>query len=111
MIWTLPLNGDSQGRFPPGASAAIWKSTDGGDTWTKKQTGMPVENCYFTVLRQAMATDGSSPAGVYFGTKSGSIFANFSAGDSWSEIARHLPTVLCVEVLERRSRELPMPPP
>lgn len=98
-IWVLPLNGDSQGRFPPDASAAIWKSTDGGETWAKKQSGLPTENCYFTVLRQAMATDKETDAGVYFGTNSGSIFASTDAGENWSEIARHLPTVLCVETM------------
>jgi hypothetical protein len=48
-----------------------------------------------------MATDRAAPAGVYFGTNSGSIFATADEGDHWSEIARHLPTVLSVEVLER----------
>ena len=96
--WVIPLNGDTAGRFPPGASAAVWKTTDGGENWAKKQTGLPTEACYFTVLRQAMATDRATPAGVYFGSNSGSVFASADEGESWDEIARHLPTVLCVEV-------------
>ena len=52
----------------------------------------------FTVLRQAMAGDTAEPAGLYFGTNTGSIFASADEGESWEEIARHLPTVLCVEV-------------
>ena len=48
-----------------------------------------------------MAGDASDPAGVYFGTNTGSIFASVDEGDSWEEIARHLPTVLSVEVLQR----------
>jgi photosystem II stability/assembly factor-like uncharacterized protein len=99
-LWVFPLNGDMQGRFPPDGSAAVYKSTDGGDSWAAKTHGLPVENCFFTVLRQAMATDSASPAGVYFGTNSGSVFASADEGETWSEIARHLPTVLCVEVLE-----------
>lgn len=99
-IWVLPLNGDSQGRFPPGASAAVWKSSNGGDSWQAKQDGLPVQNCYFTVLRQAMATDRHEQAGVYFGTNSGSVFASSDAGDSWTEIARHLPTILSVETMQ-----------
>lgn len=101
-IWTLPLNGDQLGRFPPGASAAIWKSTDGGDSWEKRQHGLPAKNCFFTVLRQAMATDSADPAGVYFGTNSGSVFASPDEGETWASVAAHLPTILCVEVLERR---------
>ena len=100
-LWVLPLNGDSAGRFPPDASAAVWKSTDGGDSWAPRQSGLPAENCFFTVLRQAMTTDRGTPAGVYFGTNSGSVFASTDEGESWSEIARHLPTVLCVEYLHR----------
>ncbi|RYH09315.1 sialidase family protein [Tropicimonas sp. IMCC6043] len=101
VIWTLPLNGDSKGRFPPDASAAVWRSRDGGQSWEKCQNGLPVKDCYFTVLRQAMATDSGTPAGVYFGSNSGSIFASLDEGESWQAIAQHLPTVLSVEVLER----------
>jgi photosystem II stability/assembly factor-like uncharacterized protein len=100
-IWTLPLNGDSAGRYPPDASAAVWKSTDGGDTWAARRDGLPQKTCFFTVLRQAMATDRQAQTGVYFGTNSGSIFASRDGGETWNEIARHLPTVLSVEVMQR----------
>ncbi|MDZ4135767.1 MAG: hypothetical protein U1D06_09275, partial [Paracoccaceae bacterium] len=66
--------------------------------------GLPQESCFFTVLRQAMAGDTRDPAGLYFGTNSGSVFASPDEGDSWQEIARHLPTILSVEVHERASR-------
>ena len=99
-IWVFPLNGDTQGRFPPGASAAIWRSRDGGAAWEALQNGLPDKNCFFTVLRQAMAVDKEGSAGVYFGTNSGSVFASKDEGDSWSEVARHLPTILSVETLQ-----------
>ncbi len=99
-IWTLPLNGDATGRYPPDAAAAVWKSTDGGESWEAKRDGLPQVACYFTVLRQAMSGDAADPAGIYFGTNSGSVFASTDEGESWDEIARHLPTVLCVEALE-----------
>ncbi|MGR3761317.1 WD40/YVTN/BNR-like repeat-containing protein [Roseobacteraceae bacterium NS-SX3] len=101
-IWTLPLNGDSSGRYPPDAAAAVWRSRDGGTSWHDQREGLPQESCFFTVLRQAMAGDTRDPAGIYFGTNSGSVFASRDEGESWQEIARHLPTILAVEVMERQ---------
>jgi len=101
-LWVFPLNGDTKGRFPPDASAAVWRSRNGGQSWEKLQQGLPAANCFFTVLRQAMAVDRAEQAGVYFGTNSGSVFASHDEGDTWAEIARHLPTVLAVETLEAR---------
>ena len=68
--------------------------------WQAMRDGLPQMGCFFTVLRQAMAGDARDPAGVYFGTNSGSVFASLDEGESWIEIARHLPTVLSVEVLD-----------
>ncbi|MDK3074862.1 exo-alpha-sialidase [Sedimentitalea sp. JM2-8] len=99
-IWTLPLNGDSSGRYPPEAAAAVWRSRDGGQSWQDLREGLPQENCFFTVLRQAMAGDARESAGIYFGTNSGSVFASLDEGDTWKEIARHLPTILAVETLD-----------
>jgi len=99
-IWTVPLNGDSIGRYPPDAAAAVWRSRDAGATWEAQRTGLPQEACFFTVLRQGMSGDHRSPAGIYFGTNTGSVFASRDEGESWDEIARHLPTVLAVEVFE-----------
>ena len=99
-IWTLPLNGDTEGRYPPDAAAAVWRSRDAGASWEAQRAGLPQEACFFTVLRQGMTGDRRDPAGVYFGTNTGSVFASRDEGDTWEEIARHLPTVLAVEVLE-----------
>ena len=98
-LWTLPLNGDMAGRFPPDAAAAVWKSRDGGQSWEDKRAGLPQQACFFTVLRQAMAVDRMEPAGVYFGTNSGTVFASADEGESWTAAAQHLPTILSVETL------------
>ncbi|MEJ6390706.1 WD40/YVTN/BNR-like repeat-containing protein [Gymnodinialimonas ulvae] len=93
-LWTFPLNGDSQGRFPPDARPAVWRSTDGGSTWHPQRSGLP-DRAWFTVLRQAMA---SAPGHIAFGTNTGSVFLSRDNGIHWDEVARHLPTILSVEL-------------
>jgi len=98
-LYLLPLNGDSAGRYVPDGKAAVWRTRDGGETWEDLRTGLPQGNTYFGVLRQAMATDRLEPAGVYFGTTTGSLYASADEGDSWTCVAQHLPTVLSVETM------------
>jgi photosystem II stability/assembly factor-like uncharacterized protein len=96
-LYLLPLNGDILGRYVPDARAAVWRTRDGGKTWEALRNGLPQKNAYFGVLRQAMATDRLDPAGVYFGTSSGAVFASADEGESWQQIAAHLPTISSVE--------------
>lgn len=98
-LFLLPLNGDIKGRYVPDAKAAVWRTRDAGASWQDLRRGLPQENAYFGVLRQAMATDRLDPAGVYFGTSGGALFASADEGDSWDCVAQHLPSILSVETL------------
>jgi photosystem II stability/assembly factor-like uncharacterized protein len=98
-VYLLPLNGDTAGRYVPDGKAAVWRTRNGGDAWQALRHGLPQQNAFFGVLRQAMATDRLTPAGVYFGTSSGSLFASADEGDRWTCIAQHLPMILSVETL------------
>ena len=60
--------------------------------------GLPQENCYVNVLREAMAVDRLDSCGVYFGTTGGQVYASSDSGDNWAPIVRDLPAVLSVEV-------------
>jgi hypothetical protein len=35
-------------------------------------------------------------AGLYLGSRDGSVYVSADEGGNWAEIARHLPDVLCV---------------
>jgi photosystem II stability/assembly factor-like uncharacterized protein len=83
----------------PDASAAVWRTRDGGRTWAALRDGLPQENAYFGVLRQALATDRLEPAGVYFGTSGGALYASADEGESWRCLAQHLPSISSVETL------------
>ncbi len=97
-IWSLGL---AHGTLYAGTKPAqMLSSTDGGQSWESLRDGLPQRNCFFTVLRQAMAGDSRDPAGIYFGTNTGSVFASTNEGDNWGDVVRHLPTILSVEVLE-----------
>jgi hypothetical protein len=98
-LYLVPLNGDIAGRFMPDAKAAVWRTRDGGATWQDLREGLPQRNAFLGVLRQALATDTLDPAGVYFGTSSGAVFASADEGESWNCIALHLPTITSVETL------------
>lgn len=98
-LYVLPLNGDSAGRFVPEGKAAVWRTRDGGASWQALRDGLPQENAFYCVLRQAMATDRLAPAGVYFGTTSGELYASADEGESWRCVAQHLPAIRSVETL------------
>mgnify|MGYP000279979566 CR=1 FL=1 len=98
-VYMVPLNGDVLGRYMPDAKCAVWRTRDGGNTWQALRYGLPQQDAYFGVLRQAMATDCNDPAGVYFGTSGGQLYASADEGESWTTIAAHLPAITSVETL------------
>ena len=98
-VYLVPLNGDIKGRYMPDAKTAVYRTRDGGETWTAMRKGLPQEHAFFGVLRQALATDTMAPAGIYFGTSTGQLYGSADEGDSWSCLAGHLPSILSVETL------------
>ena len=94
--YVVPLTSD-EFRCTPDARLRVYRTGDGGQTWEGLGHGLPQENAYLTVLRDAFAADSLDPCGLYVGTRTGEVFASPDAGESWSEVARHLPPVLCVK--------------
>jgi len=96
-VWTIPLSEPEEGRFMPQGHAAVWQTSDGGDSWARRDAGLPTENAYLGVLREAMAVDRLDPVGVYFGTSTGQVYGSRDEGRTWSVVADNLPAVWSVE--------------
>ena len=96
-VYVIPITSD-QHHFVKDAKLRVYRSRTGGNEWEALTKGLPQEHCYANVLRDAMAVDSLEKAGVYFGTSTGQVFASANSGDSWSQIADNLPSVLSVEV-------------
>jgi photosystem II stability/assembly factor-like uncharacterized protein len=96
-IYVVPIKSDSE-HYPPEGKLRVYRSKKGGDEWEALTNGLPQENCYVNILRDAMAVDTLDSCGVYFGTTGGQIYCSPDGGDHWQAIARDLPAVLSVEV-------------
>jgi BNR/Asp-box repeat len=96
-VYVVPITSDSE-HYPPDGRLRVYRSRTGGDEWHPLAEGLPQDNCYVNVLREAMAVDDLDPCGVYFGTTGGQVYVSPDAGDHWHAIAHDLPRVLSVEV-------------
>src|SRR5437899_2234983 len=96
-VYVLPITSDSL-HYVPDGKLSVYRSKTGGDDWEALTKGLPQEDCYVNVLRDAMAVDGLDPCGIYFGTSGGQVYASADDGNSWNAVVRDLPGVLSVEV-------------
>jgi photosystem II stability/assembly factor-like uncharacterized protein len=71
-----------------GPGSGLYKSTDGGDTWTPLKSGLPKE-----LGKMAIAVCRSNPEKVYAliesdsETEKGGLYVSTDAGDSWSQVS------------------------
>jgi photosystem II stability/assembly factor-like uncharacterized protein len=96
-VYVIPIKSDAE-HFVPDGKLRVYRSRSGGNEWEALSKGLPQENCYVNVLRDAMAVDQLDECGIYFGTTGGQVYASADAGESWTPIVRDLPSVLSVEV-------------
>jgi hypothetical protein len=92
--FVVPLVADGD-RRPPGAQLQVWRTDDAGASWRATATGLP-EDFYAVVLRDAFTADTDDPVGLYLGGRDGTVYVSADEGESWSQVAKHLPDVLCV---------------
>jgi hypothetical protein len=96
-LYVIPIKSDSE-HYPPEGKLRVYRSRTGGEDWEPLTKGLPQQDCYVNILRDAMAVDSLDACGIYFGTTGGQVYASADAGDSWAPIVHDLPPVLSVEV-------------
>jgi photosystem II stability/assembly factor-like uncharacterized protein len=99
--WVLPMDGQTVWpRTSINGQPAVYGTANGGKSWTRLDKGLPKNQAWWTVKRQAFAADSENPVGLYFGTTSGELWASRNQGKSWNCIARHLPEIYAVEIAQ-----------
>ena len=95
--FVIPLTG-AEDRTTPDGKVRVFETTDAGENWMPRSDGLPGDNAYLTILRQAFCGDqrGGDQMGLYFGATSGDVFGSADGGATWATAARHLPPVLSV---------------
>jgi len=96
-IYVVPIKSDSE-HFPLDGKLQVYRSRTGGNEWEALTNGLPQQDCYVNVLRDAMCVDSLDPCGIYFGTTGGQVYGSADGGDHWAPLVSHLPPVLSVEV-------------
>jgi len=93
--FVVPLVADRD-RVTPEGKVRVYETVDAGDTWIPASDGLPQEDAYLTVLRQAFGHDGGDPLGLYFGATSGEVFGSSDGGATWTTAAGRLAPVTSV---------------
>lgn len=92
-VFIIPLDADER-RYTCEGKLRVYRSNDAGDTWEPLSNGLPQENAYEVILRDALDSNGNA---VYFGTKNGKLFGSADNGDTWEMIQGSLPEINCVK--------------
>jgi photosystem II stability/assembly factor-like uncharacterized protein len=94
--YIVPLE-SAEFRCTPEGRLRVFRTTNAGRNWRPLTKGLPQKDALETVLRDGMATDRREPAGIYFGTRSGRLYASADDGESWRLLRDGLPPIVSVK--------------
>jgi photosystem II stability/assembly factor-like uncharacterized protein len=95
-VYIVPVQSD-EFRVVAEAKLRVYRTKNAGRSWEPLSDGLPQKDAYENVLRDSLTADSHDPAGLYFGTRGGKLFASANDGESWKEIADTLPPICCVK--------------
>jgi photosystem II stability/assembly factor-like uncharacterized protein len=94
--YVIPLVADID-RVTPDGRMRVYETRDAGTTWTARADGLPQDQAYLTILREAFDWIGEGERlELYFGTTSGEVFGSADAGAGWFAAGTHLPPVYSI---------------
>jgi hypothetical protein len=77
----------------------VYETRDAGESWKERGDGLPQQDAYLTILRQAFGSKGQGETmELYFGATSGTVFGSGDAGASWFPVSGYLAPVTSVRV-------------
>jgi photosystem II stability/assembly factor-like uncharacterized protein len=96
--FVIPMVADRD-RVTVDGRVRVYETRDAGVTWSPLEKGLPQDDAYLTVLRQAFDADGEgADLGLWFGATSGEVFGSVDAGATWFTVAERLAPVTSVRV-------------
>ncbi|HKX00639.1 MAG TPA: protein kinase [Bryobacteraceae bacterium] len=95
-VYILPVESD-EFRCTPEGRLRVFRTRNAGSSWEALARGLPQKGAHETVVRDAMSADTLDPAGIYFGTRSGVLYASSDEGKNWKKILEGLPAIVCVK--------------
>lgn len=95
-VYIVPVKADMM-RVMPDGKLRVYRTRNAGSSWEPLSKGLPQEDFYEPVLRDALTADGHENAGLYFGTRGGKLFASNDEGEHWTSLANALPSICCVK--------------
>jgi hypothetical protein len=94
-VYVVPVESD-EFRCTPSGRLRVYRTRNAGASWEALTRGLPQKGAYETVLRDSMTADSFEPTGIYFGTRSGSLYGSTDEGKTWKKILEGLPSIVCV---------------
>jgi hypothetical protein len=98
VAWVFPM--DSATVWPRTAlqgKPAAYVTRNAGRSWQRLDEGLPPEQAWWTIKRQAMTVDALPTPALYLGNTGGELWIGADEGARWKLLARHLPEIYAVD--------------